>query len=188
MGAIATRGDEAALKLFREVLLASSSIPGFFSPVVIDAEANGKKLQEMHSDGTLTAPFFVMPEAMLSAGSGSSAPFSQLYVIVNSRARGLNSRCRTATFPVCSAVRSPSPSPRRLRAELMLPSRSARRSMDLALRVAHVGPGLQSSDPRPVRRQIHAGALRVRGRRWQGWHGFFGNSPPDLSMRGSNKQ
>jgi predicted acylesterase/phospholipase RssA len=72
MGAIATRGDEAALKLFREVLLASSSIPGFFSPVVIDVEANGKKLQEMHSDGTLTAPFFVMPEAMLSAGSGSA--------------------------------------------------------------------------------------------------------------------
>ena len=70
MGAIATRGDDAALKLFREVLLASSSIPGFFSPVVIDVEANGKKLHEMHNDGTLTAPFFVMPESMISAGSG----------------------------------------------------------------------------------------------------------------------
>ena len=33
MGAIAARGDEKALKLFRAILLASCSIPGFFSPV-----------------------------------------------------------------------------------------------------------------------------------------------------------
>ena len=39
----------------------------------------------MHSDGTLTAPFFVMPESMLSASTGSGSPFSQLYVIVNSK-------------------------------------------------------------------------------------------------------
>jgi Predicted esterase of the alpha-beta hydrolase superfamily len=43
MGAIATRGDEAALKLFREVLLASSSIPGFFSPV----SSSGGERQEI---------------------------------------------------------------------------------------------------------------------------------------------
>ena len=60
MGAIAARGDDKALKLFRDVLLASSSIPGFFSPVAIEVEANGKKFQEMHSDGTMTAPFFVV--------------------------------------------------------------------------------------------------------------------------------
>src|SRR5262249_42190158 len=64
MGAIAARGDDKALKLFRDVLLASSSIPGFFQPVQIDVEANGKKFQEMHLDGTITAPFFVMPETM----------------------------------------------------------------------------------------------------------------------------
>src|SRR5262249_19526543 len=33
MGAIAERGDDKALKLFRDVLLASASIPGFFPPV-----------------------------------------------------------------------------------------------------------------------------------------------------------
>ena len=67
MGAIAERGDDKALKLFRDVLLASCSIPGFFSPVAIDVEANGKQFQEMHGDGTITAPFFVVPESMLSA-------------------------------------------------------------------------------------------------------------------------
>ena len=85
MGAIAARGDDVALKLFRDILLASSSIPGIFSPVGIDVEANGKKFQEIHGDGTLTAPFFVVPEAMLSASSTARPPISQLYVIVNSK-------------------------------------------------------------------------------------------------------
>ena len=85
MGAIAARGDEAALKLFRNVLLASSSIPGFFSPVQIDVESNGKKFHEMHSDGTITAPFFVVPEGMLSATGAARPPLSQLYVLVNSK-------------------------------------------------------------------------------------------------------
>jgi Patatin-like phospholipase len=86
MGAIAARGDDDALKLFRNVLLASSSIPGFFSPVAIEVEANGKKFHEMHSDGTITAPFFVMPEALLSSASGGArVPLSDLYILVNSK-------------------------------------------------------------------------------------------------------
>jgi hypothetical protein len=84
MGAIAARGDDKALKLFRDVLQASASIPGFFQPVAIDVEANGKKFQEMHLDGTVTAPFFVMPETMLSR-SGASLPTNQVYVILNSK-------------------------------------------------------------------------------------------------------
>jgi predicted acylesterase/phospholipase RssA len=67
------------------VLLASSSIPGFFSPVSVEVEANGKHFQEMHSDGTLTAPFFVVPESMLSANAATRPPVSELYVIVNSK-------------------------------------------------------------------------------------------------------
>ena len=65
MGAIAAQGDEKALRLFRDILLASSSIPGFFQPVAIEVEANGKTFQEMHLDGTVTAPFFVAPESTL---------------------------------------------------------------------------------------------------------------------------
>src|SRR6266702_6155692 len=56
MGAIAAKGDDKALKLFRDVVLASASIPGFFQPVSIEVEANGKKFQEMHLDGTITSP------------------------------------------------------------------------------------------------------------------------------------
>jgi hypothetical protein len=85
MGAIAERGDEKALKLFRDILLASCSIPGFFSPVAIEVEANGKKLQEMHGDGTLTAPFFVVPESMIAPNGTSRPPLNQLFIIVNSK-------------------------------------------------------------------------------------------------------
>ena len=85
MGAIAARGDASALKLFRDVLLASSSIPGFFSPVAVAVDANGKRFEEMHGDGTLTAPFFIVPEAMLSPGSTTRAPLETVYLLVNSK-------------------------------------------------------------------------------------------------------
>ena len=42
MGAIAERGDEKALKLFRDILLASCSIPGFFSPVAIESRPTAR--------------------------------------------------------------------------------------------------------------------------------------------------
>ena len=85
MGAIAQQGDEKALRLFRDILLASCGIPGIFSSVAIDVEADGKRFQEMHGDGTITAPFFVVPQSMLAPSSTSRLPLSQLYVMVNSK-------------------------------------------------------------------------------------------------------
>jgi hypothetical protein len=85
MGAIAAKGDEAALKLFRDVLLASTAIPGLFPPVLIDVEANGKKTQEMHADGGLSAQVFVAPETMLNTSSTTKLPATELYLIANNR-------------------------------------------------------------------------------------------------------
>jgi hypothetical protein len=85
MGAIAQKGDDDALKLFRTVLLASSAIPGFFTPVLIDVEANGKKFQELHIDGSVTSPFFVGPEALLEPDSTLRLPATELYIVLNSR-------------------------------------------------------------------------------------------------------
>jgi hypothetical protein len=85
MGAIAAKGDEAALKLFRDVLAASSAIPGLFPPVLIDVEANGKKTQEMHADGGLAAQVFVAPSTMLDTESTTKLPAKELYLIANTR-------------------------------------------------------------------------------------------------------
>src|SRR3954470_8601206 len=85
MGAIAAKGDEAALKLFRDILAASTAIPGLFPPVLIDVEANGKKTQEMHVDGGLSAQVFVAPESLLNTSSTTKLPATALYLIANNR-------------------------------------------------------------------------------------------------------
>jgi len=85
MGAIAAKGDEASLKLFRDVLAASTAIPGLFPPVMIDVEVNGKKTQEMHADGGLSAQLFVAPESMLNTSGKTKIPASELYLIANNR-------------------------------------------------------------------------------------------------------
>src|ERR1700728_1606157 len=84
MGAIAAHGGDAALKLFRQVLLASSAIPGGFPPVLIDVEANGNHFQEMHVDGGVGGQFFVAPAAALAAAGDYRLPATQLYLVINS--------------------------------------------------------------------------------------------------------
>jgi len=76
--------DDAALNLFRSVLLASGSIPGAFPPVLIDVEGNGKKFSEMHVDGGVGGQFFVAPPALMESNSGYTIPATELYVVVNS--------------------------------------------------------------------------------------------------------
>ena len=58
MGKIAARGDARSLELFRQVLLASASIPGIFPPVLIEVQAGGQVYQEMHVDGGTTREVF----------------------------------------------------------------------------------------------------------------------------------
>lgn len=90
MGAIASRGDEAALKLFRDVLVASASIPGVFPPTLIEVEGPRRKLSEMHVDGSVTTPFFVAPETLLLSilpGRDQTGP-GEVRVIVNGQIDG----------------------------------------------------------------------------------------------------
>src|SRR5262249_53331558 len=61
MGAIAGRGDESALKLFRQVLVASTSVPGVFPPVLISVERDGSTYDEMHVDAGVTREVFLFP-------------------------------------------------------------------------------------------------------------------------------
>src|SRR5262245_53106581 len=58
MGAIASSGKPNSLDLFRKIILASASPPGFFPPVPIDVTVNGQTFTEMHVDGGTTAQVF----------------------------------------------------------------------------------------------------------------------------------
>lgn len=87
MGAIAARGGPGALKLFRDVLIASAAIPGVFPPVMIPVTApDGKEIDEMHVDGGVTAPFVTIPEGLYfwEAPQGQALK-GRIYVIVNGK-------------------------------------------------------------------------------------------------------
>jgi hypothetical protein len=58
MGAIANSGHPGALELFRKVILASSSIPLTFPPVLINVTVDGVSYDEMHVDGGVKAQLF----------------------------------------------------------------------------------------------------------------------------------
>ena len=86
MGAIAASGEPNAFELFREVLAASASVPVVFAPQLIDVEADDRVFQEMHADGTLSAPIYTLPQAVLFGGKAiQRAVRPALYVIVNGR-------------------------------------------------------------------------------------------------------
>jgi hypothetical protein len=86
MGAIAASGQPNARQLFRDVLVASSSVPGIFGPTYIEAEAGGYRFREMHADGGVTTQVFVLPDAVLARIAGGAAPNGarpRVWVIVN---------------------------------------------------------------------------------------------------------
>ena len=87
LGAIASSGRPDAKDLYRKVLLASASPPGFFPPVPIEVEVNGKKFTEMHVDGGATSGVFLRASTLHidpAAIKGGEQPLagSEAYVIV----------------------------------------------------------------------------------------------------------
>ncbi|SEA76990.1 patatin-like phospholipase family protein [Rubrimonas cliftonensis] len=82
MGAIAQAG---ATELFRQVMLASASIPGAFPPVAIPVIAGGETFTELHVDGGVTRSVFVGPPGFADAAP-RNLPFPlrrTIYVIQN---------------------------------------------------------------------------------------------------------
>lgn len=61
MGAIASQGRPQDLELLKEILLASSAIPGVFPAARIPVYVNGQCFQEMHVDGTVSQSVFFRP-------------------------------------------------------------------------------------------------------------------------------
>ncbi len=122
LGAIASHGGEAARRLFREVLLASASLPGVFPPVRLAVEEHGKTYDELHVDGGASLPFFIPPELSAGPTPGSAEPTSggELAVIVNAQLIAAPSTTRDRLRPVLL---------RSLSAQLM---HASRRSLELA--------------------------------------------------------
>lgn len=98
MGAIAMHGGPEGLTLFRQVLIASASIPGLFPPVMIPVETSGTILEEMHVDGSTTASLFIAPEiASVLPDQLAGLHGANIYVIANGQygATTITTRVRT---------------------------------------------------------------------------------------------
>ena len=84
MGQIAAHGGKAAHNLFRDVLVASASIPGVFPPIIIPVENASSRYDEMHVDASATVPFFVAPAlAYVLPLDPDTLKGANVYVIVN---------------------------------------------------------------------------------------------------------
>lgn len=79
MGVIAASKQPGALALFRKVMLASASIPASFPPQYIEVQAGGKKYQEMHVDGGVSAQTMLFENAL--------HPFSQSEIGISGQGR-----------------------------------------------------------------------------------------------------
>jgi predicted acylesterase/phospholipase RssA len=86
LGSIAMNGGPGARALFRDVLVASASVPGLFPPVVIRVRQEQALFEEVHVDGTTTVPFLV-PLAFVEPTRDASDPSHgvAVYVIVDGR-------------------------------------------------------------------------------------------------------
>ena len=85
MGALAQRADPASRLLFTNILIASSSLPGVFPPVLLTFERDGQAVSELHADGGAVANFFVAPQALLSSPA-PTAGGAHVFILLNSRA------------------------------------------------------------------------------------------------------
>ena len=89
MGAIAASDLPDRITLFRQVLLASSSIPVLFPPVVIDAQAAGTPVRELHVDGGTTAGILAIPPYLaVTDAAMPGASRLHVFLLMNSRLGG----------------------------------------------------------------------------------------------------
>jgi hypothetical protein len=91
MGKIAASGRDDAAQLFRDIMVASSSLPGVFPPVYLDAFIDGQRYDEMHVDGGLKAQMMYYGATMNLAAArkqvyGRNKPQkSKIYIIRNGK-------------------------------------------------------------------------------------------------------
>lgn len=101
MGAIAALGGEPARELFRDVLVASASVPGLFPPVIITASDGETEYTEMHVDGGNTTPFVVAPAVTyLESDVLEGLRGANVYVLISGPLRALPRTTRQATMPI----------------------------------------------------------------------------------------
>ena len=181
MGKIAASGEPGALELFRNVLTASASVPGVFSPVLIDVEADGKHFAEMHVDGGVTTNVLIVPEAALLSGTPLFAPDARpkVYIVMNGKLAPDFEVVTPST--VLIAARSFETSVRANTRNALLASYQFAKRRNWEFNLASIDPDYPKStsigfDPTYMQQLFEYGYRRGRsGKLWQ-------STPSDLSL------
>jgi predicted acylesterase/phospholipase RssA len=107
MGAIACRPCPEGCDLFRDVLLASCSVPGMLPPVPFQVEVDGKTVTELHADGGVSSQIFVPPVVFKAARTGdSTAPGAagNLYAVVSGKLYPDANPVKQSILPILGAT------------------------------------------------------------------------------------
>lgn len=106
MGAIASSDRPDRADLFRDILVASASIPGVFPPVMIETESGGQPVVEMHVDGGTATPVFTLPDT--APGLIENLPHTErrprLYAIVNNALMPTHETVPARTLTIASTA------------------------------------------------------------------------------------
>lgn len=84
MGAIAASSAPTRYALFRRILLASSSVPVLFPPVLIETTSGDRRISELHVDGGTIATLLAAPSIAKDRGN-QKWPDAELYLLVNGK-------------------------------------------------------------------------------------------------------
>ncbi|WP_161981614.1 patatin-like phospholipase family protein [Aurantiacibacter suaedae] len=87
MGAIAASAAPDRYDLFRRIMLASSSVPVAFPPVLIETRIEGRAISELHVDGGTIATVLATP-SIADGQTGKAGPQAELYLLVNGKMAG----------------------------------------------------------------------------------------------------
>lgn len=87
MGLIAQAGTPQALQLFRDVVLASASVPLAVQPVFFEVDVDGRRYDEMHVDGAVGARVFynggLFRTSVVRQRAIEQTTYEDLYIIHN---------------------------------------------------------------------------------------------------------
>ncbi len=102
MGAIATRNTPEAAEHFRNVLLASCSVPGMLPPVPLTSIVNDKVVTERHVDGGVAGQLFIPPGTLKLRDDGSPSN-TDLYVMISGKLFADQGAVQPRVLPVMAA-------------------------------------------------------------------------------------
>ena len=200
MGEIAAAGGPDALRLFRDVLQASASIPGAFPPVMLQAQARGEDgaptgepFEEMHVDGGVLNPFVALPQMLWTwRDRGQVLEGGRIWVVVNGKAAPVAMLMRDAAPDVLGRALDASLKAN-LRANIMANRLFAARN-GMEFRVAAIPPDFAGGDsldfsPEAMLDTYELGLAMMRdGEAWShGWEDVNG-VPEDIARAQAERE